>query len=286
MSRIAYVNGKFVSQRHASVAMEDRGYQFADGIYEVAAFKNGNLLDADRHLDRMEYSLSELGIPMPTSRKSLKLLIAELIAQNSRRQGIIYFQITRGAGPRNHAPVAGLRPVLTMSMLPMKLASEAAREKGEEAVTAPDLRWQRCDIKSVSLLPNVMAREISMKQGKRETIMINRDGFVTEGSATNIFFVRKDGAIQTHPKNQFILGGITREVLLEVARANGFTVVEEPYEASKIHDAAEVFFTSSSAFVMPLVSVDGKQVGDGTPGPITKKLIALYKEHVAKETGA
>jgi D-alanine transaminase len=284
MSRIAYVNGKFVPQRHAYVAMEDRGYQFADGMYEVAAFIGGALLDAERHLDRMEYSLAELGIPMPASRASIRLLIAELIAQNSRRSGLVYIQVTRGVAPRNHAPNAALRPVLSLSVLPVSIASDAARAKGAKAVTAPDMRWKRCDIKSIALLPNVMARGVSVSAGVRETIMVNAQGEVTEGSATNIFFVRPDGAIQTHPKDTHILGGITREVVIELAHAAGIAVVERPYAAADIPKAAEVFFTSTSAFVMPLTHIDDIRIGDGKPGPVTQRLIALYHAHVAKET--
>lgn len=286
MTRIAYANRQFIPQTEATVAMEDRGYQFADGMYEVAAFLNRRLLDADRHLDRMEYSLRELSIAMPMSRAALCMLIDELIARNSREEGLIYFQITRGVTARNHAMPKDIAPVLTMSMLPVSIATDAQRAKGMRAITARDERWKRCDIKSISLLPNILAREKSYQVGARETILVNDAGEVTEGSATNIFFVDATGTLITHPKNTAILGGITRDVVLEIAREAQIPVREEAFKAADIGKAAEVFFTSTSAFVMPLIEVDAKQVGDGTPGPITKRLIELYTRHVQKETAA
>jgi D-alanine transaminase len=283
MSRIAYVNRQFVPQSDAFVAMEDRGYQFADGIYEVAAFLNRRLLDAERHLDRMEYSLRELAIPMPMSRRALMVLIDELISRNSREAGLIYLQITRGVSARNHTWPSDITPALTMNVLPVAIASDAQRAKGMRAITAPDERWARCDIKSISLLPNILARKKSYDVGARETILVNAAGEVTEGSATNIFFIDGNGTLVTHPKNHAILGGITRDVVLELARNNGVKAEERPFMAAEILAVREVFFTSTSAFVMPIIEVDGKPVGNGAPGLTTSKLIELYNAHVAHE---
>jgi len=285
MSRIAYVNRQFVPQSAAMIAMEDRGYQFADGVYEVSAFINRRFLDAERHLDRLEYSLRELAIPMPMSRRALLLVIEELIRRNQRESGLIYLQVTRGVAPRNHTWPQDIDPVLTMNVLPVAIASDAQRAKGMKAITGVDERWGRCDIKSISLLPNILARKKSYDVGARETILVNAKGEVTEGSATNIFFVDSNGTLVTHPKNHAILGGITRDVVLELARSEGLKVEERPFMAADIFSAREVFFTSTSAFVMPIIEVDGRPVGNGAPGLTTSRLIELYNAHVMREVG-
>jgi D-alanine transaminase len=286
MSRIAYVNNQFVPQSQALIAMEDRGYQFADGVYEVAAFIDRRMLDEARHLDRLERSLHEIAIPMPKPRAALSLLLRELIRRNARDSGLIYLQVTRGVSARNHTFPASIKPVLTMNVLPVAIASDAARNVGVKAITAPDLRWKRCDIKSIALLPNILSRQLSAEKNMRETFLYLPDGTITEGTATNVFIVDTSGVLRTHPKNEAILGGITRDVLLEIVRAKNIAFEERAFTRDDMHAAQEIFFTSTSAFLMPVIEIDGKIVGNGTPGAITKKLTELYKAHVAHEVAA
>lgn len=284
MTRIAYVQGQFIPQAEARVAMEDRGYQFADGVYEVAAYLNGRMLDETRHLDRLERSLSALNIPMPMHRVALHVLWCELIRRNGRRDGLVYVQVTRGVAPRNHVASTELKPVLTMGVLPVRIASSEQRAKGVGAITAPDLRHARCDIKSTALLANVMARQLSYDQGQRETFLYHTDGIITEGSATNVFIVDAKGVLRTHPTTHAILPGITREVVIGLAKANSMQVEERAFTREEMAHAHEIFFTSTSAFIMPVTALDGAVIGNGKPGAITMKLQALYEAHVAKET--
>lgn len=284
MTRIAYVNGQFLPQIETRIAMEDRGYQFADGVYEVAAFINGRMLDEERHVTRLERSLGELKIAMPMSRRSLHVLWCELIRRNARRDGLVYVQVTRGVAARNHAVPAGIKPVLTMGVLPVRIASAEQRAAGVGAITAPDLRHVRCDIKSTALLANVMARKLSYDQGLRETFLYHADGIITEGSATNVFIVDEKGVLRTHPATHAILAGITREVVLSLARTHGVAAEERAFTRDEMAAAREIFFTSTSAFIMPVIALDGKTIGNGKPGAITLQLQALYEAHVAKET--
>jgi D-alanine transaminase len=286
MARISYVDGRYLPSREASVAMEDRGYQFADGVYEVAAFMNQRLLDEARHLDRLERSLLAVAIPMPMTRRVLALKIRELMRRSRQGDGILYLQITRGAAPRNHLWSDNIRPVLTMSVFPAKFPSAALREKGCAVITAPDERWARCDIKSIALLPNVLARKKSASPELRETWLVNDAGVITEGSSTNVFIVTKSGRIITHPADHHILGGVTRDVALEIARDHQIPVEERGFTRAEMADASEAFLTSTSNFVLPVVMIDGKKLGDGTPGPVTRRLMALYDEHLERETHA
>ncbi|MFZ4124700.1 MAG: D-amino-acid transaminase [Rickettsiales bacterium] len=283
MARIAYVNGKYLPSHLATVAMEDRGYQFADGVYEVAAFINNRLLDEAKHLDRLERSLEKLDIPMPMARHALIVKIRELMRLSEKTYGIIYLQITRGTAPRNHLWKSTIKPNLTMCVLPAKFPSAALREKGCAVITAPDERWSRCDIKSISLLPNILARKKSDKPELRETWLI-RDGVITEGSSTNAFIVA-GGKVITHPANNFILGGVTRDVLLQLAAEHQIPVEERGFTPAELGKATEAFITSTSNFVMPVTEIDGKKVGDGKPGAITKRLMEIYDAHLDREVG-
>lgn len=284
MARISYVNGRYLPSHLARVAMEDRGYQFADGVYEVAAFINGRLLDEARHLDRLERSLAALAIPMPMTRRALTLKLYELMRRSHQQHGLLYLQITRGAAPRNHLWPEAIRPVLTMSVFPAKFPSPALRAKGCAVITAADERWARCDIKSISLLPNVLARKKSAMPELRETWLVNAEGRITEGSSTNAFLVTKQGKIITHPADHHILGGVTRDVVLELARHHQILVEERGFTPAELAEAAEAFLTSTSNFVLPVVAVDGRPIGNGAPGAVTRRLMALYDDHIEKET--
>lgn len=283
MARIAYVNGKYLPSHLATVAMEDRGYQFADGVYEVSAFINNRLLDEDKHLDRLERSLEKLEIPMPMARSALKVKIRELMRLSEKTYGLIYLQITRGAAPRNHLWKDTMKPVLTMCVLPAKFPTAALREKGCAVMTAPDERWGRCDIKSIALLPNILARKKADKPELRETWLI-KNGVITEGSSTNAFIVAGNKII-THPADNQILGGVTRDVLLKLAAEHQIPVEERGFTPAEMSKATEAFITSTSNFVMPVTIIDGKAVGDGKVGAITKRLMEIYDAHLDREVG-
>lgn len=281
MSRVVYVDGQYVSNRHAWVAMEDRGYQFADGIYEVVTMYDGALIDQAPHLDRLERSLRELDIPMPMSRRALELVIEELIRRNSRRNALVYMQVTRGVAQRGHVFNQGIRPVLTMAVMPAKFPSIEARKKGVKVTTAQDLRWERCDIKSVALLPNIMVRNEAERQGAKEAWQI-RDGCISEGSSSNAYIVDKDGVIRTHPLTHAILGGVTRATVLKLARNAGIEVVEDPFTLNDVREASEAFLTGATTFVTPVVQVGDIQVSNEA-GPVTQKLMALYDAYIKEQ---
>lgn len=284
MSRIAYAGGRFVWQQSAQVSMQDRGYQFGDGVYEVIAYYYGSMLDAKAHLDRLEQSLEKMAIAMPMSRKALELKIAQLLTQNHRRHGLVYIQITRGVAPRNHVYANNLMPELTLSCLPAALPDETAYHKGAKVILAEDIRWARCDIKTTALLANSMLRMRSYREGARETWLV-RDGMITEGSATNAFIITADNTLRTHPIHPHILPGITRDVILRLARAEGIEVEESAFSVSELMQAKEAFLTSASAHIMPVVRIDEQTIGDGTLGTITARLMALYKAHVSNQIG-
>lgn len=286
MARIAYVDGKYLPSHLATVAMEDRGYQFADGVYEVSAFINNRLLDEAKHLDRLERSLEKLEIPMPMARGALSVKIRELMRLSNRSYGLIYLQVTRGAAPRNHLWKADIKPILTMCVLPAKFPTAALREQGVAVMTALDERWGRCDIKSISLLPNILARKKSDKPGLRETWLVNDKGIVTEGSSTNAFIVDKSGKVITHPADNKILGGVTRDVLLQLAREHQITIEERGFTEKELSSAAEAFITSTSNFVLPVTKINDKPVGNGKVGAITKRLMEIYDAHLDNEVGA
>ncbi len=285
MSRTAYVNGAYVPHASASVHIEDRGYQFADGIYEYIAFYNKTLLDGDRHLARLRRSLDEMNIAFPVSNTALLLIMRELIERNRRIHGGIYLQITRGVAKRDHPFPAAIKPALVLTVCGPKTPKPAEIEQGVRVITRPDIRWGRCNIKSVGLLPNVLAKQDASKEKAREAWLVKPDGFVTEGAVSNAFIITDAEGIITHPANESILSGITRDVALELARDHGIKVSERAFHLSEITTAQEAFLTSTSANVLPVVKVGDTIIGNGKPGPVTKKLLALYLDHVQKQTG-
>ena len=280
MSRVAYVNGMYVPQRDAAVHIEDRGYQFADGVYEVIAVHAGRLVDLEPHLDRLGRSLGALRIDWPMSRSALRLIIAETARRNRVDAGIAYLQITRGTAPRAHAFPPGAVPSVVVTARNLPAPSEAKRVHGVGVVTMPDLRWGRCDIKSVSLLANVLARQDAAEAGAYEAWLVDRDGNVTEGSASNAWIVDVGGTLCTRDLGTAILAGVTRAALLEACAAAGVTVAERAFTVTELAAAREALLTSTTSHVLPVVVVDGRAVGDGKPGHVFRQLDTLYRAHL------
>jgi len=285
MGRVAYVNGRFVPHGEAVVHIEDRGYQLADAVYEVWAVFGGKLGDAEGHFARLQRSLSELSIPMPMSRAALTLVLKEAIRRNRIAEGLIYLQVSRGVAPRQHAfPAEALRPAVVMTVSRVDRAADEARAaKGVAVVTAPENRWGRCDIKTVGLLPNSLAKQKAREAGAMEAWFIDDLGFVTEGASSNAWILDGEGRLRTRDTNANILRGITRHSLLDVIRREGLPVDERPFTPAEAMAAKEAFITGAGTLVLPVVKVDGKPVGDGKVGPVAMKLRRLYIEQ-AKAT--
>jgi D-alanine transaminase len=273
MSRIAYVNGHYQDMRDAQVNIEDRGYQFADGIYEVCEIRGGRIVDMPRHMARLQRSLGELRIAMPMSLPSLAVVLHETIRRNRVSYGIVYLQVTRGVARRDHAfPLQAVRPSLVVTARPLNLAkNEATAARGIKAITFPENRWPRVDIKSVSLLPNVLAKQAAREQGAYEAWYVDADGFVTEGASSNAWIVSGNRVI-TRSADHGILSGITRAVLIDVLAALQLTFEERAFTVQEAFDADEAFVTASSQIVMPIVAIDGRAIGDGKPGRIALRL--------------
>lgn len=282
MARIAYVQGRYVDIRQHAIAIEDRGYQFADGVYEVIKAVDGQPRDLERHLDRLQRSLSELDIAMPMSRGALKHIVGEVLRRNRIRRAIVYIQVSRGVAPRNHLfPPTHVAPVLVVTVRRAPFPSEEELETGCKVVSRRDFRWERCDIKSISLLPNAMAKEAARQAGAREALFFDDDGYVTECSSSNAYIVDRDGRLITRPLGSEILGGITRSVLLEVARASDIEVVERKFTLAEAKQSREAFLTSTSSLIMPIVQIDDDVIGNGVPGSITRTLLENYRAKVA-----
>jgi len=277
MARIAYVNGRYLPIHTPAVMIEDRGYQFADGVYEVIKCKDGEPRDLERHLDRLERSLAALRIAMPTSRAALALIVAETLRRNKLQQSIVYIQVSRGTSPRNHLfPKPGTRPSLVVTVRRAPFPKPLEIEDGVSVITRPDIRWARCDIKSVSLLPNVLLKQEASEAGAREVWLHDEEGLVTEGSSANAYIVDADGTIITRPRGPEILGGITREVLFEVAAEAGIPIVERPFTVAEAKAAREAFITSTSSFVLPVTKIDDAVIANGKPGSISRRLLEGY----------
>jgi D-alanine transaminase len=285
MGRVAYVNGRFVPQGEAMVHIEDRGYQFADAVYEVWAVFDGKLADAEGHFVRLERSMGELSMPMPMSRAALTLVLKEALRRNRLREALIYLQVSRGVAPRDHAfPKVPVRQAVVITVSPVdRKASETRAAKGVGVVTTPETRWGRCDIKTVGLLPNALAKQKAREAGAVEAWFVDELGFVTEGASSNAWIVDGEGKLRTRDTNANILRGITRRTLLEVIREEGLQVDERPFTPEEARQAKEAFITGAGTLVLPVISVDGKPVGAGKPGPVAMKLRSLYIER-AKAT--
>ncbi len=276
MSRVAYVNGRYVPHRNAQVHVEDRGYQFADGVYEVIAVAGGRLVDEGPHLDRLERSLGELDMAMPMARGPLRVVMAETVRRNGVLDGMLYLQITRGVARRDHGFPRGARPALVVTSRRTVFPRDADAVAGAKVITAPDIRWGRCDIKSISLLPNVLAKQRAIEEGAYETWMIDRDGFVTEGSSTNAWILDRNGRVITRPTSTAILGGITRQTVIRLATADGVEVIERPFTADEAKVAREAFITSTTHLLKPVTQIDDAVIGNGEPGTTSRRLLGLY----------
>ena len=276
--RIAYVNGRYLPFAVAGVHVEDRALQLGDGIYEVCNVIGGAMLDEEPHLDRMERSLRELGMAMPMSRAALKLVMREMIAKNRIANGFLYIQATRGAVKRDHIPPAdGPRPTLIMTMRTQDLAALGQRlEKGIAVATQPDIRWGRCDIKTVQLLPNLLAKQAARKAGAFEAWLVDKDGYVTEGSSTNAWIVDQEGTVITRDLSNAILPGVTRRIILQAMAEAQLKVVERKFTVAEALAAREAFLSSATGAAVPVVKIDGQTIGNGTPGVLTRRIRELY----------
>jgi len=281
MSRIADVNGRYVPHGQAKVAVEDRGYQFADGVYEVCEVRGGRMIDESRHMARLDRSLKELRIARPMSSRALAVVMRETIRRNRVRDGIIYLQITRGVARRDFPfPAENTRPSLVVTARSSDLDRfEQVAAEGVSVITVPDIRWKRVDIKSVALLPNVLAKQIAREQGAREAWLVDAKGRITEGGSSSAWIVSPDGKLITHPLGEDILPGITRAVVIDMIKAQGLPFEERTFTVEEAYQAREAFITSASQVVLPVVRIDGRPVGNGAPGLITTALRRDYHRY-------
>lgn len=281
MSRIAYVQGHYRPHANAYVSIDDRGYQFGDGIYEGIAVFQGRLIDLEDHQKRLMRSLDQLKIPAPLSQRVLAIIYLEVVKRNRITDGFLYVQITRGPARRNHAFPATISPSVVVTCKPLNYDSIRCRaEKGVKAITVPDQRWGRCDIKSINLLPNCLAKEEARQNGAFEAIMIDGSGHITEGTSSNVWMV-KEGVLITRSTSDNILAGITRKTLSQLAREKFFSIEERSFTLADLRDADEIFLTGTTSCVMPVITLDGISVRHGRTGPISQTLIASYFNHMA-----
>ncbi len=284
MSRVAYVNGAYRPHGQAVVHIEDRGFQFADGVYEVWSVMDGRLADFDGHMARLNRSLEALKIEIPMTAAALGLVLRETVRRNLVREGIVYLQVTRGTAARDHAFPSDAAPSVIVTAKPVDRArGQAMAAKGAAGVTQPDIRWDRCDIKTVGLLPNVLAKQAARERGAYECLMYDDMGLVTEGASTNAWIGDEEGRLRTRDTQGNILRGITREAVLKLVAAEGIALDERPFSVEEAKRAREVFVTAASAFVMPLISLDGVTISDGKPGPVATRLRDVYLEQARRE---
>ena len=284
--RIAYVDGRYVPHGQAGVHIEDRGLQFSDAVYEVFAIVGGTLYDEEEHLDRLERSTRELGMPMPMARGALKLVLRELARRNRVTNGALYLQLTRGRARRDHPIPEHVRPTLILMARNIDQAGLLQRRRdGIAVVTRPDERWARRDIKSTSLLPNILAKSAARKAGAYEAWLVDENGEITEGSSTNAWIVDKDGRIITRDLSNAILPGVTRRVILEAAAEAQMPVLERAFTPAETLAAHEAFISAATAGVIPVVAIDGHRIGEGKPGPLTRRIQELYALKAARKAG-
>jgi D-alanine transaminase len=280
MSRVAYVNGRYLPQRAATIPIEDRGFQFADGVYEVCEIRDGAIVEETRHLARLERSLAELRIARPLSRQALTIIMREIARRNRVNDGLVYVQITRGVAPRDHVfPSAAVSPTVVVTAR----AKDRARfgpelSQGISVITLPDTRWKRPDIKTIGLLPNVLARQRAREKGAYEAWFVDDGGFVTEGASTNAWIITADGTLVTRAADQSILSGITRKTLIDLLQKKGLSLVERCFSVAEAQAADEAFITSATSILLPVVAIDGRPIGDGCPGARTLELRAAFHQ--------
>jgi D-alanine transaminase len=280
MGRIVYVNGSYVPEEQGKISIFDRGFLFADGIYEVTAVLRGKLVDYDAHMERLERSLGEIRMEWPCSKAELRALHLDMVKRNHLEEGWVYMQITRGSADRDFKFPQGVKPTLIAFTQAKKLADNPDAVRGVNVITVPDIRWARRDIKSVMLLAPVLGKQAAYEAGAYEAWMVE-DGKVTEGTSSNAYIV-KDGKVITRGLSNEILAGCTRRALFRLAQEKGVTIEERPFTPEEAYGADEAFLTSASNFVMPIVEIDKKRVGGGQPGPMTRKLREIFLEEALK----
>ncbi len=276
MPEIAYLNGEFLPIEMATVPIEDRGYQFGDAVYEGIASYNGNIFYLEAHLDRLERSMKALSFPV-VSRDKIKKAILELFKRSGIARAFIYLQISRGVAPRNHAFPDSAEVQFLMTIRPVNEVPEKIKKEGAEAITIKDIRWGRCDVKTVQLLPNVMAKQKAIEAGVQDTIFIAEDGGVREATSSNVFIVVQEKLI-THPLTANILPGLTRAVVIDICRELNWPVMERFYNITELYGADEVFLTGTTTEVLPIIKIDDHTIGAGKVGPISKRLLAALQE--------
>ncbi|AKH19052.1 D-amino-acid transaminase [Sedimenticola thiotaurini] len=284
MSRIVYVNGAYLPEEEAKVSVFDRGFLFADGVYEVSSVLHGRLVDNAGHLARLHRSLAELEMAAPASDAEIEAIQKALIERNDVQQGLVYLQVTRGVADRDFAYPEGVQPTLVMFTQSKNLLQNPQAERGIRVITTEDIRWKRRDIKTVGLLAPSMAKMIAKRAGADDAWLVEA-GKVTEGSSNNAYIVTRDGTLVTRQLGNEILAGITRKAVLELARTSDLKIQERPFTVPEALDAAEAFISSATTFVMPVVGIDGQPVGDGRPGPVSRRLRELYISMALQEIG-
>jgi len=285
MTRTVYVDGRYCPYSEALVHAEDRGFQFGDAVYEVCEVRGGRLIDETRHMQRLTRSLTELGIAQPMSAGAWSRVMRETVRRNRVRDGLVYLQVSRGARPRDFLfPPPRVRPtVVCLARNVSLLKLEAGAAQGIAIKTMPDIRWGRCDIKTVMLLPAALAKEAARAEGAKEAWFVDEQGYVTEGASSNAWIVDRNGKLITRQVDNVILRGITRMTLIDLLRRENLELVERPFTVAEAQAAREAFITSATNFVMPVVRIDGKPIGNGAPGLLSLKLRAEY--HSAAEIG-
>lgn len=276
MPRIAYVNGAYVPHRHASVHIEDRGYQFSDGAYEVVNTYRGRLIDELRHLQRLDRSLSELSIASPMAQQAMRLVMREVVRRNRMTTGLLYIQVTRGVAPRDHKFPRSIKPAMVMTARSIPEFPQEMVDDGVKILTIADIRWARCDIKSVALLPNILAKQAAAEAGAYEAWLVDECDYVTEGSSSNAWIVTVDNILVTQPTGRRILAGITRQAIISLAGELGYTVEERPFTVTEAYQAKEAFMSNSSHFVTPVTQIDDAVIANGKPGNLTIELHQRY----------
>lgn len=286
MSRIAYVNGHYLPHKRASIHIEDRGFQFADAVYEVIAVRRGRLIDEGMHLRRLHRSLGELRIAAPMSDAAMRAVMAEVVRRNRVMDGMLYLQVSRGSAPRDFAFPHHVKPSLVMTSRPTRGPAPRLIEVGVGVITIDDIRWARPDIKSVSLLPNAIGKQRAKEAGAYEAWQVDAAGNVTEGTSSNAWIITGAGEVITRQADTRILNGITRIGLLGLLEGEGLRVVERPFSVAEAKSAREAFLTSTTNFVLPVVSIDGTPIGNGHPGSIVRKLRQVYDDYAVAQSEA
>ncbi len=275
-----YLNGDYLAAENAKVSVFDRGFLLGDGVYEVIPAYNGVCFELTAHLQRLQNSLDGIRMKNPHTATEWKSIIAEVVKQNGGGDQSVYLQVTRGVAPRDHVFPQGVEPTAFVMSNPLQTVPETYLSQGISAITLPDIRWQKCDIKAVTLLPNSLLKQQALEAGAQEALLI-RDGYVTEGAASNAYVI-KNGTIYTAPKSEKILPGITRDVVIKLAKDNSFPLVEQIVSESELKDADELWVSSSTKEVLPITMLNGEPVGDGMPGPVWTKMHALYQQNKMK----